>query len=290
MAEETVVAALEPITPDTKVDIAWPPSAAEGGPETPPAKVDAPVEAADEPQEVKTVPLAALHEERSRRKEEQRRSQELNSQFQALQRQQVEMVQYLQSQQQRPQAPDPTVDPIGYGLNQNAQTQQEVQAIRQELQRRNQQDQQREAGQNFATLVRNGEQQFAETAPDYFDAVTWAKTRKLAEYTAAGMLEHEAAQRLDREIIDLTSTALARGDNPAEVAYRMSKAMGYTVKQVDATKKLEMQRDGNRASMPSGGSGQGSRLSLDSLMKMGSTDFLAATKGDNWKKLASKLG
>lgn len=284
MSEEAVVTAPEVITPETKVDIAWPPSAAEGGPEAPK------VEAEAEPQEVKTVPLAALHEERSRRKEEARRAQESQAQFQLLQRQQVEMMQYMQSQQQRPQMPDPSVDPIGFGLNQNAQTQQEVQAIRQELQRRNQQEQQREAGNNFLAIVQNNEQTFAKDAPDYFEAVNWAKNRKFEEYMAAGMLEHEARQRLDSEVVDLTSRALARGDNPAEVAYRMSKAMGYTVKQVDGAKKLEMQRDGSRASMPSGGSGQGSRLSLDSLMKMGSTDFLAATKGDNWKKLASKLG
>ena len=243
----------------------------------------------------RVVPLGALHEEREKRKSLQRERDQDRANFQALQQQQIQMIQYMQQQdaeRNRPKVemPDPAQDPLGFGLVQNAQTQQEVQRMRADMARREQGEAQERQVQQFVASVNQGEQAFAAQNPDYYEAVTWARERKQSEYEAAGMTSRGAAARLQAEVVQLADGAFQRGEHPAEVGYRMARAMGFTPRQVNAQQRLNMQQEGKRAATPaSAGGAGGGRVNLDSLLKMGSNDFLAATKGDAWKKLASKL-
>lgn len=267
----------------------WPPPAELGGPDDSPATSSTTEEPQQEQRDTRTVPLAALHEERNRRKAEQQERQRLENEFRQLQAQQVQMMQYLQAQQ-TPPPPKYEEDPlgnIGYGVQHVAN---EVAQLKQDRINEQRAIGERQMVERFAGAVSLAEQNFAkEAAPDYYDAVNWAKSRKMGEYVAAGMTEQEAGARLTQEVWSLAQSALSRGDNPAEVGYRMAQAMGYQPKTVSGEQRLAMQRAGTQASTPSGGASSGAKTSIDALLKMSSKEFLKATEGDNWKKFAGKL-
>lgn len=233
------------------------------------------------PEVHKVVPLTALHEERNRRKEANQRAQYLEQQNQALQRQ---MQDFMARQQQPEKLPDPN-DPLGVMQHGIQKTQNELAQMRQQREQEQQQQLQMSQRQQFINAVKAQEAEFVTRQPDANDGITHWKKSLVAEYEAAGLSRHEAVQRLHQEELQLSWEALQRGDNPAEVAYNRSLSRGY----VPAAKKLEMQKQGQGASMPSGSGGKSGGLpSLEALLKMGSSEFTKATAGDNWAKLVNK--
>lgn len=242
-----------------------------------------------EPQ--KLVPLGALHEERQKRKNAEQSARQQQEQFRQLQAQQVEMMRYLQSlAPQPPPVPSFDQDPLTNIGASVQRTNAEVQDLRRQMSQDAYDRQQAQANQQFVSTVNMSEAQFAKQAPDYFDAVTFARQKKAAEYESVGMTEREAWDRVDWEASQLAAMALQRGESPAEVGYRLAKAIGYQGKANggDAQARLNMQQAGRAAATPSGSAGTGSRLSLDALAKMSGDEFLKATSGDNWRKLMGK--
>lgn len=239
-----------------------------------------------ETQEQKTVPLGALHEERAKRKRAEQATAQERQRMDVLQ-QRLEYLTQLATQQQPQPAPVPAfdVDPltnIGHTVHQTAA---ELANMKREMADAQQAQQAVQRRQQFEQVVLNTEQQFAQEQPDYFEAVTWAKSKKLAEYQAVGLTESQATDRIMREVNELAWDALQRGESPAVVGYRLAQAIGYQPKQANAQQKLDMQRQGRAASTPGSSSGGGGKLSLDALAKMSGSDFLENTSGDKWKKL-----
>lgn len=235
------------------------------------------------PEVKKVVPLTALHEERNKRREAAERARNLEQQNAQLMRQMQEVMQRL-NQSQQPQEPGAD-DPIGqlnYGVK---KTQAELEQIRQQQQATLAAQQQAAQQQQFFQAVRSAQAEYVSRQSDAIDGIEHWKKSVLAEYEAAGLSRGQAEQRLAQDQLQLSWEAMQRGDNPAEVAYNRALARGY----VPAKKKLEMQKEGQGASMPTGGSGKsGGPPSLEALLKMPTEDFGKATEGKKWEQLLKK--
>ena len=228
----------------------------------------------------KVVPLAALHEERNRRKE----AQELLRQQQAGQLELQRRLDYLTQLATQPpkQQIDPQSDPLGASLQKTDQTQEQVQNIAKFLAAQHQEQQVRQQQELVVSQARAADAQFTQRQPDAPEAIAFLKSRKAAEYVAAGMTESQAIQAVRTDEWNLCVSALNQGENPAEKAYEIAKALGYT----PAQEKLAMQKQGQQAASPKGGSGMGGgKLSLEALLKLSPDEFAANTKGDKWRKL-----
>jgi len=241
----------------------------------------------EQEQRERTVPLAALQEERAKA----RRFRDENAQYQQalaqMQQQQVAMMQALQRQQ--PPPPDPNTDPFAAQIHEAQMTRQEVAQMRQEFARRQQMESQQAAQQHFVNTVQSAEAAFTASTPDYNDAVNFLRERRVREYLALGFDQDEAVREVAAEGYKLAQLALSRGENPAVRAYELAKTIGYRRANggaVPAQQKLEMQAQGQRAATPTGGAGAGGgKLSYDALAKMSPKEFLKATEGDKWRKL-----
>lgn len=268
---------------------------ADAAPETPQEPVAqsdaAPVEGEEtQPKEEKLVPLAALHQERAQAKELKRQLREQQTQMQAFQQQQLEMMRYMQAQQMpQQQVPDEATDPLGFQSAGIKYVAGELNQLKQQQIAGQQQAHQAQQFQQFVGTVDAHEQAYAKEAPDYFEAINWAKARKVGEYEALGISPQEAKARVEYDAASIAHMALTNGESPAEVGYRLAKQMGYRRRGVSDEQKLQMQKAGQAAALPGGSAGgSGGGLSLDALAKLSGSDFLEATKGDNWRKVMSK--
>jgi len=237
-------------------------------------------------EKVTMVPHQALHAERERGKQARAELEQMRRNFAALQAQQAEILQTLQQQnaRQQPLPPDPVADPLGRGMYETAELRKQVEDLARVHKQTIEQQQQERQAQQFVANVRAADAEFHTRQPDSHEAFNYLKRTKQAEYEAGGMSAAEAQQRILYDEAQLCASAMQRGENPAEVVYNIAKAAGYT----PATEKLAMQAAGQKATAPTGGQGNrgGGRLSLDALLKLTGDDFLKATEGNKWRKLA----
>src|SRR5208282_2908887 len=123
-------------------------------------------EQAQAPEPEKTVPLKALHEARALTKSERQARQQLERQSQEMQRQQLEMLNYIAAMQQQPQRqmPDKTQDPLGYQIALTEQLANQQQNFQQQTFQRQQQEWQVQAAavaeQQFVSAARQQNQEF----------------------------------------------------------------------------------------------------------------------------------
>lgn len=267
---EKAAEALQPQQTDQHIDAPEPP---EG--EAEPGKV----------KEERVVPHGAFHAEREERKKAQARLREMEQQNAQLVRQQQEILQRLTTPQQPQQQITPyEQDPL-LNIKQTTElTAQQVHEMRQKSENDRAESVRREQFGNFVNTVRAQAQEYAAEQPDANDAIGFLKQSRVNEYKAMGMGQQEAVQRMLKDEMDLAAWALQQGENPAKVARDMAISRGF----VSPKQKLEMQREGQGASLPTGGGKSGGLPSLESLLKMDSKDFAKATSGDNWEKLLKK--
>src|SRR5208282_2469724 len=206
------------------------------------------------PEPEKTVPLKALHEARALTKSEKQARAQAERNFQTLQNQQMELLQYIASQQQpRQPLPDKTQDPLGYTIAQIEELKRNQDNLAQvtvgQQQQRWQQEQAAMAEFQFRQTAAQANQEFVREQPEANDAINWLKANRVSQYEAFGMSHQEAQNRMLAEERELVAAAFQRGDNPARVAYDMARAAGYT----PAAVKLKMQADGQGAALPTQG-------------------------------------
>jgi hypothetical protein len=186
---------------------------------------------------------------------------------------QQRMQQVLAAQFAEPE-PDKNVDPLAYVARKSEQAAAEVQAMRQQQYQRDQaqwaaqqqyaqQAHQQQAVQQFVHRVTASEAQFREEHPDYQEALTYAVTRRTKELTAAGWDPDEARGIAGTDARNLALQWVQRGQDPAAMAYEMSKAMGY--QPVD---KEAMHEQGYKASKPSGGGSARGKLTVRQIANM----------------------
>lgn len=233
--------------------------------------------------EEKVVPLAALHEERQRRKELQQRIEAAEAQ---RQRDMQILEQRLQALQSPPQ-PLPSVDdnPVANfdrRIGQLSEQQEQVLRTMQESQARQEQQQQI---QRLASVVQTNEAQFVKSAPDYTDAVNHLReVRKQELMVLTGADEMQAAEMVQNELMQTAFKLAAAGKNPAEVAYNLAKARGYVVKTQTGAQKIEAQQKVGAASRSLGtGGAVNNRLTAEALLSMDDAEFEALSKSE-WRK------
>jgi hypothetical protein len=242
----------------------------------------------EQEREQKMVPLPALHEERRARQQLQAEMRALREQQQQQAQMQAQRDQEYQVAQQRlmqviaareqPPAPTPETDPLAYTAHVAAQTQQQVQQLQQQQQWQAQQQQiqqqqwaqqqaQQQQVQQLVQMTTHSEAEFAKAKPDYQEAITYAKSRRVKELVAAGYAQDDATQFAQREGWQLAHTWLSQGMNPAERGYALAVAMGYQPSASEADKET-MREEGQRASKPTGGSPARGRTSLAAIANM----------------------
>jgi hypothetical protein len=227
----------------------------------------------------KVVPVGAMHEERAKRREATQRAQAAEQQAEQYKRQMLELMARMQQPAQPQIDPNDTLAVTQHTVQQTAA---EVKALREASERQAQETQQQENVRRFVADVQAKEQEFLKEQPDGVEGVKFLKESRLNEYKAGGLSHAEASQRMLHDERELVIWAMRNGENPAKVAFDIAVARGY----VSPAKKLEMQKNGQGASMPSGGSGKaGGAPSLEALLKMDSAEFAKATAGDKWEKL-----
>lgn len=237
--------------------------------------------------DTRTVPLAALHEERQRRKEAADLLKQERAAREALERRVEERLAALQ-QAMTPQTPAPDFesDPAGALRHQITQVGQEARATREQVESWQQHQARQQQLAATVDTVQRHEAEFKAATPDYQEAVSFMLASRTREFEALGNDAMTAQQLAAQEMAQGALMNAAQGRNPAEIAYRLAKARGYTPKGSDPAAKLQTQQRGVAASksLGSGGATKGS-TSVEALLSMSDEDFAAATKGGKWEKL-----
>ena len=232
-----------------------------------------------------TVPLAVHIRERERFKAERMAFQ----QQQELVNQRLQQLFAQQQQLKADPAPDPDTDPLGYQIHLQKQTAEQLRAMQEqqaaERQQREHQERQRQAVEYVAQKVNSDEAAFIAKVPDYKEAIAHARNVKFAEYTALGMTEEQASQRLQQDAWALSIFAAENGLNAAEYAYQVSQALGYKPG-ARGTNQLEMRQKGQKVSVGGGAGGKKTAPTFADLAAMSNDEFAKLTKGDNWSKFA----
>ena len=239
------------------------------------------------PQEDKTVSLAALHEERSRRKEMSARMEKMEERYNHM----VERLLPQEPEPQGPQVPDFDEDPaqnlkmrVEMAEAQNKQFQQ-AQLQQQQAQQPGFQTQQ------WVSSFQETERAFNESNPDYYDAAQWLRDSRAAEYKSLGYNDAQIQEFLVGEALQLGQQIEGQGGNPAEAFYNLAKARGFTPGSQDrqaSTGKVDLSQvaAGQNANRGQGSAGANPRpITLADLAEMSDDDFDKATEGGNWQNL-----
>lgn len=238
--------------------------------------------------DARTVPLAALHEERQKRKElaaEIQRVREEQARRDALLEQRLAALTQQREQEQVPSFDENPAAHLRYGQEQLQQT---VQATDQKLQAWQQAQHQQAQMQQLASAVQSHEAAFVQQAPDYTEAVSYLRNQRAAEMMADGLSEGEAVQKAHQELVHMALSRAQAGQNPAEVAYRIAKARGYVTKQAQPTpeQRIQNQQKGVTAAKTLGSGGPANnKITAETLASMSDEEFAELTKGSNWNKL-----
>lgn len=238
-------------------------------------------DAGNEPQktqEQKQVPLAALHEERARRKEMQQRLDQMEMARQRDMQVLNERLQQLINPAK--QLPPVQEDPIGNFDARLSEVTQTNQQLLQTIQQERQQRAQVEHIQTLAQGLKAREEQFVAQNPDYQSAIDHMTSMRVRELQAMGASEEQAVNREYQERAQAALTWANNGMNPAEVAYNLAKARGFQPKPT-ASQKIETQQRGMAASRSLGsGGGVSNALTAESILKMTDAEFDKLTTAD----------
>ncbi|WP_217589752.1 hypothetical protein [Burkholderia sp. GbtcB21] len=254
----------------------------------------------------RTVPLAALQEERAERKR-------LRDDLQRLQQQQDALVQRIlanqqpQTQEPQVQIPDYATDPVGHLRATNEALQRQMQQMASYLsgqqQQQEQMTQQQQQHVAVANFIASHEQEFRSQAPDYDAAAAFLQQSRAEEYRALGMTNPIQIQNaLQQDLIAMANIAHQSGTNVAQAAYNLAKARGYKAAaaaapqgapaaQQDNAARLAAVAQGQQhaASLSQAGGAAATPMSIEKLLAMSDADFAKATTGLNWQKLNAEL-
>jgi hypothetical protein len=220
----------------------------------------------------KMVSLNALHEERERRKELQRK-------MEAMEKRWGELVEKIGKPAPQP-APDPSQDFAGYTIHQFQQVQQQQQALGQKVQSFEEwQKNQAEEGR-FQQAYFQAAQDYAANQKDFPQAYGhWLKSR-LEELTDAGYTRDQAIQIRTAEEKAMVMKAFEDGVNPAQRIYTVAQRRGYTIPSVpevqpavDQAAKLKQIAEAQRATPALGGGGMKPKLTLQGIAQMSDEEF-----------------
>ena len=273
-----------------------------------------------EPKPAKLVPLAALHEERERRKELSAKLDETTRQSAAEMGKLQERVNIiLGAIQQASTPPEPSNDPIFIqqfmAANPGISKQQAEEAYYREepanylkwqqeiilkkqaeldgtAQQTQQQTQQQQQMQNFVSNYQTQAQDFAAKTPEFKEAYNFLLSNRDAELQQMGFVDPMQRKAImQNEEIGIVDQAFRDRVNPAERLFAIAKFRGYkpavASAQTNQPATLEQEKK-NAAATKSLGSVPGSastKMTAEVLLSLSDEEFAAATKGDKWQAM-----
>lgn len=241
------------------------------------------------PPEEKKVALAALHEERERRKTAEATARQLE-QNQIRLDERLNMINAkLNPPAHAKQMPDADKDPLG-ALK---ATQEELKAFREFQQRQTEATQQNQYVQDVMTRAAAAEAEYIKKTPDYSEASVFLKKSRASEMASLGMSPLQIQQTMANESVQLADSALRQGKDPAELVYNLASSRGYA----RTTQIVPAQPEGDAEKLAKIAAGQKANMSLGNLNStpskpvMNGKDILAMDDGqfDVWlSKLSTK--
>ena len=238
------------------------------------------------PRDERMVPLAALHEERAKRKQLEASQHEQSQRFDKLQ----ERLDKLQSLRDAPPEVSYEENPGEYlRRNQEAQAK-ELAELRQQREQQDQMTEQQRKAVQFESHVQAREQEFAQANKDYAEAAEFLRKSRVEEYMAAGLSFEQAQAETNLDRAKFAYNALLRDRNPGEVFYELAKTRGYKAANGEKEQpkvdleQIQKKMETTTSLGPSGGAATG-ELTLDQLAGMTDEEFEKATEGKNWQRL-----
>ena len=114
-------------------------------------------------------------------------------------------------------------DPVGHLTQQNKLTQEKIDELGKKMGEAELQNRATAAQKYIAGL----ESEFTTANPDYYDALTYVQNARAEQHMLVGMDKDHAVKMVNEELTWVTQNAIKNGKNPAEVAYNLSKSMGF---------------------------------------------------------------
>jgi hypothetical protein len=229
--------------------------------------------------ENRRVPLAALREERERRKELTAKIDQQAAMMARLEGRFQQLLTPPPSQEQQQRAPTPDEDPIAVLRN-----------LQQQHDQRTSWEQSQAARAQFEQAVASREAEFMKRTPDYADAAAFLQQRRAADLEAMGVSDpRQRAQVLYQEAAGMAMNAMQANKNPAEVAYGLARSWGYQPKgqqqQPGADQRIEMAQRAQAASgsLSAGGGRSTAPPSLDAIDAMSDEEFSKLSDA-KWRK------
>lgn len=173
-----------------------------------PAEVKQEVKEEKEPDNEKKVNLGALHEERRRRQELEKKLAE----YEAKEK---------EAQKPKQEIPAFEEDPLE-NINQRLAAKEKADREAYEEYQRNQQKAQ------FVNAYAKVAQEFKQTTPDFTDAYQFLINSRVKELSHFGYAPEQINQIIEAEEAGLVSNAFQAGLNPANAVYEMAKLRGYS--------------------------------------------------------------
>jgi hypothetical protein len=196
-------------------------------------QADREAEQAQKPGRSQKVPLAALHEERTKRQELEQEAQQLRQQMQQLLAQQQAAQRAQLQAQQDAEIPDPDVDPIGFIKAKEAQFNARLEQLQnghvQQPQVQQLEAQVMQEAAVLAPMLGEIEGRFTETTPDYpqaFDHVMAAVDQNMRAQHP-GINEQQLGMLRTAALVTLAKQCQSNGVSPAAYVYQRAQAMGY---------------------------------------------------------------
>lgn len=228
--------------------------------------------------EPKHVPLAALHEERTRRKEIDKQLREAQQKLANFEGKfsVIERLQGGQQQQTEQPAADPNPEEDIFGA---------VNAIKQKLEATEAEKKAQAEHTTFVNSYKADAQKFTATTPDYMAAYNHLLSSRAAELQAIGYEGEELGRALQADEIAIAQMAMSKGKSPAEMLYNLAKQRGYAKKEAAAAaatasgaEKLEAIERGqaaNKSLSNTGGNAGDQDMTAERLMSMPMDEFEA---------------
>jgi len=180
---------------------------------------------ADARADAKTVPLAALHEERERRKELQRQIEDVNrradERFNLIAQKLAASAPAAESKREMP---DPEKDAVG-AIRMTAEEVKVLSDFKRQVEAQAAQSQAIQAVFAHAARLEN---EFESRTPDFQTASTFLRETRAQELATLGVDPYRVQQILGLEKLQLAQAALQQGRNPAEIIYALAKMRGYS--------------------------------------------------------------
>lgn len=217
----------------------------------------------------------AYHSERHKRAEMKERLAQLERQNQEI----INYVQQMQSQSQsqnQEQIPNPEEDPLGYSQYKIKELEQKTKQYDDYINKINQKQQHDDTYNNFVNYYKEQGRQFAAENPDFGEVYGDYIERRSRALTAAGYSQQEAISAIQNEELNLAARAYERGMNPAECLYNSLRAEGFAPKPKPKPK-LERVEKGLKTSkrLPSSTSSNSihDRFDMNRIDEMSSKEF-----------------